>query len=132
MEENQIEQQSEQVETEVQDATVTQDITLSDDIKELQKRIAEQKEALRKDKISFAFEREGLKDFTEFIHIEDDSKLDETVEKLKGLIDGIKAQVKQEAGYIPSEHRQEDAYSNFEKKKDVQGMLSTKLTNLFK
>ncbi|USK86163.1 hypothetical protein [Peribacillus asahii] len=127
MEESQIEQQEIEIQNETQMET-----SVKDEIAELQKQIAQQKEALRKDKINFAFEREGLKDFTEFIHIEDESKLDETVEKLKGLIEGIKAQAKQEAGYIPSEHRQEDAYSNFEKKKDVQGMLSTKLTNLFK
>jgi len=132
MEENQIKQQSEQVETEVQDATVTQDVTLSDGIKELQKQVAEQKEALRKDKISFAFEREGLKDFTEFIHIEDDSKLDETVAKIKSLIDGIKNQAKLDAGYIPNNHASNDPYTKFEKEKDTKGMIGSKLASLFK
>lgn len=127
MEENQIEQTEQVEETVVEQAP---DATAK--IAELQRQIASQGEELRQTRIKYAIEDAGLKDFVEFIHIEDESKLDETVAKFKGLIDGIKAQAKQEAGYIPADHRQDDEYSTYEKKKDVQGMLGTKLANLFK
>jgi len=122
MEEN---QQQQQVETEVQQQESKLLEETQSEIAELQKQLAAQRESLRAEKINFAFEREGLKDFAEFIHIEDDSKLNETVAKLKGLIDGIKSKAKQEVGYVPSEHKQEKAYDQAKQQGNTKGMIKS-------
>ncbi|MFY0802145.1 hypothetical protein [Peribacillus frigoritolerans] len=99
---------------------------------DLQKQIEQQQADLRRDKILFAIEREGLKDFAEFIHIEDESKLDETIEKFKGLVNSIRTKAKEDAGFVPNEHNNTDPYTKYEKEKDTKGMITTKIASFFK
>ncbi|MGE7219645.1 hypothetical protein ACQKJC_24725 [Priestia koreensis] len=100
---------------------------LSDDEKKLQEDLAN----FKQEKVNFALEKAGLTDFAEFLQVEDMSKLDETVNKFKALVDGIKADTKKELGYKPSNHKQDDEYSTYVKNNDVKGMVGTKLSKLF-
>lgn len=63
-----------------------------------------------------------------------DLVFDEDVEKAKSKIQKLaEISKKQEInkGYIPPEHKPNDAYAEAQKNKDVEGMISAKLSGLF-
>ena len=70
----------------------------------------------------------GLEQFASLIKVSDTDDLVETIKNLSKIVSEIKAST----GYVPNEHKKQDAYSVAEQKKDVGGMLSVKLANLFK
>ena len=70
----------------------------------------------------------GLEQFASLIKVSDTDDLVETIKNLSKVVSEIKAST----GYVPNEHKKQDAYSVAEQKKDVGGMLSVKLANLFK
>ena len=71
----------------------------------------------------------GLAEFGEFFNVQ---KIDELDEKIKQFNDILKEK-KIDNSYKPDDkHKNTDKYSQFEKNKDTVGMISTKLSKLFK
>ncbi|KPC97258.1 hypothetical protein LR69_04529 [Geobacillus sp. BCO2] len=54
-------------------------------------------------------------------------ELTDVVKKLQNIVNEIRI----ENGYVPADHAKTDEYSVYEKKKDVAGMISAKLSKLF-
>ena len=78
--------------------------------------------------VAFELKQAGLEQFASLIKVSDTEELTETIKTLSQVVSDIKAST----GYVPNEHLKQDAYASAEQKKDVQGMLSSKLANLFK
>src|SRR5690606_40923186 len=97
---------------------------LSDDEKALQIKQAE----LTKKEINLELKQVGLDKFADFFNAQNVEELQPQIEKFKLLLTDLK----KDLGYIPSDHKQEDIYTKFEKEKDTKGMISSKLASLFK
>lgn len=78
--------------------------------------------------VQLELKQQGLEKFADFFKVANVEELAPQIEKFNLLL----AEVKASTGYVPNEHKKQDAYSVAEQKKDVGGMLSVKLANLFK
>ncbi|ALX47855.1 hypothetical protein [Lentibacillus amyloliquefaciens] len=78
--------------------------------------------------VDFELKQAGLADFKEVVKINDEEELSETVKSLGKVVNKIKV----DSGYVPENHARDDEYSKFEKDGNTQGMIGTKLANLFK
>ncbi|MBT2277233.1 hypothetical protein J7E51_04420 [Priestia megaterium] len=132
-ENNQQQQQEEHVETVAKaeyDAIIAErDELLQYKPKEVsEEELAAQKEReeFAKEKLEFAIEKAGLKEFAQFINNQ------EEIEAFQGLVKQIEDNVKKALAYKPENHKQTDEYSQFEQKGDTKGMIGTKLASLFK
>lgn len=68
-----------------------------------------------------------LEDFAEFINVENEEELRTKISTLSKVLDERKLN----NSYVPTDHRQTDAYSQAEKSGNVQQMISAKLSKLF-
>lgn len=84
--------------------------------------LSEREYALFQRQIQLELKTEGLEEFAEFIHAENEEELLAQVGKLKEL----KGKLKAENGYKPSEHNAVSEYANAKKNKDVRSMIRTK------
>lgn len=78
--------------------------------------------------VAFSLKENGLEVFADIIHVKDSEQLSDIVQKLTGIVNGIKL----ESGYIPKENAKQAEYDVFTEKKDVKNMIGSKLANLFK
>ncbi|PAQ14979.1 hypothetical protein CD798_08000 [Bacillaceae bacterium SAOS 7] len=86
-----------------------------------------EKELFQKE-VSLTLKENGLDQFATIVKVNDSDELNTTIEALTQIVNDIKVST----GYVPTEHGKDDAYTVALKKKDVGGMLTNKLQNLFK
>lgn len=86
-----------------------------------------QKELWDKEK-SLELKSVELEQFADFFNAQNSEDLKVQIESFQSLI----AEMKASMGYVPKDHLQQDSYTIAEQKKDVGGMLHSKLANLFK
>ncbi|WP_031408015.1 hypothetical protein [Geobacillus vulcani] len=99
---------------------------LSDEA-EKAKKIAEKEQELFQKQVHLTLKENGLEKFSDIVKVNDENELADVVKKLQNIVNEIRI----ESGYVPSDHVKTDEYSVYEKKKDVAGMISAKLSKLF-
>lgn len=80
------------------------------------------------EKVDFQLEKSGLKAFKDVIKVENDEELKGVIEKLGQIV----KQVKLDSGYVPDNHLKDNEYDKFAQEGNVSGMISSKLSKLFK
>lgn len=70
----------------------------------------------------------NLEQFADFFNAQNSDDLKAQIESFQSLL----AEMKASMGYVPKDHLKTDPYTVAEQKKDVGGMLQSKLANLFK
>ncbi|NNV01659.1 hypothetical protein [Brevibacillus sp. MCWH] len=70
----------------------------------------------------------GLSDFAEFFNASDAESLKKQIDKFNKILIARKI----ESSFRPTDHKATDKYTVYEKEKNVAGMLTEKLSNLFK
>ncbi|MCM3719169.1 hypothetical protein [Fictibacillus phosphorivorans] len=97
---------------------------LSEDEVKLQ---TKQQELFSKE-VALTLKENGLEKFASIVKVSNEDELKEVVEELTSVVNDYKV----EMGYKPTDHKQNDKYSQFEKNKDTKNMIGSKLANLFK
>ncbi|MFC0235657.1 hypothetical protein [Fictibacillus phosphorivorans] len=97
---------------------------LSEDEVKLQ---TKQQELFSKE-VALTLKENGLEKFASIVKVANEEELKEVVEALTFVVNEFKV----EMGYKPTDHKQNDKYSQFEKNKDTKNMIGSKLANLFK
>ncbi|MGE6259217.1 hypothetical protein ACQKCU_15145 [Heyndrickxia sporothermodurans] len=98
------------------------------DLSDEEKAIQEKEQELFDKEISLTLKENGLEQFASIVKVTNTDELKEVIKSLTGIVN----QLKIDNGYIPNDHKKQDAYTVAESKKDVGGMLSAKLANFFK
>lgn len=88
---------------------------------------AKQRELWQKE-VNLSLKEAGLSDFAEFFSATDSETLQKQIDKFNEVLKARKI----DNSYNPTDHKAADKYSVFEKEKNTVGMLSEKLSNLFK
>jgi len=99
---------------------------LSQEAEKAQK-MAEKEQELFQKQIHLTLKENGLEKFADVVKVSNEDELKDVIKKLTNIVNEIKI----ESGYVPSDHAKTDEYSVYEKKKDVAGMISAKLSKLF-
>lgn len=77
-------------------------------------------------------DKHGLSSFKDFFHAEDRDSLEQQINNFKGILQAqVKGNQKQNS-YKPESHKPNDAYAEAKKNNDITGMVSYKLSRLFK
>jgi molecular chaperone GrpE len=97
---------------------------LSEDEKALQ---TKQQELFTKE-VNLTLKESGLEKFASIVKVANEEELKEVVEALNSVVNELKVDL----GFVPTDHKQNDKYSQFEKNKDTKNMIGSKLANLFK
>lgn len=84
--------------------------------------LTERESALFQRQIQLELKAEGLEEFADFVHAENEEELLAQIGKLKEL----KGKLKAESGYKPSEHNAVSEYAQAMKNRDVKSMIRTK------
>lgn len=84
--------------------------------------LTERERALFQRQIQLELKAEGLEEFADFIHAENEEQLMAQVAKLKEL----KGKLKADNSYKPSEYNASSDYAKAKKNKDVRSMIRTK------
>lgn len=92
-----------------------------------QKQIQQLQADLLQQKVISSLKDANLEDFIDFLNVENEEELQAKVNKLSKVLDDRKLN----NSYVPSDHKQTDAYSQAEQSNNVQGMISAKLSKLF-
>lgn len=98
------------------------------DLTEEEKAFKQQQQDLFNDKVEFHLEKNGLTQFKDIIKVENDEELTTTIRALSKVMNDVKLS----AGYIPKDKAKDDEYTKFAKEGNTQGMIASKLSNLFK
>jgi hypothetical protein len=88
---------------------------------------AKQAELWQKE-VNLTLKEAGLSDFAEFFNATDAESLKKQIDKFNEILKARKI----DFSYRPTDHKATDKYSMYEKEKNTVGMLSEKLSNLFK
>lgn len=112
------------IKTELEDVKGKLPKDLTDEEKALQ---TKQQELFIKE-VNLTLKENGLEKFASIVKVSNEDELKETIQSLSTIVNELKV----EMGYVPDNHKNSDAYSVAEQKKDIGGMLSVKLANLFK
>lgn len=100
--------------------------TLAQEAEKAQK-IAEKEQELFQKQVKLTLKENGLEKFADIVKVSNEDELNDVVKKLQNIVNEIRI----ESGYVPAEHAKTDEYSVYEKKKDVAGMIATKISKLF-
>ncbi|WP_413381232.1 hypothetical protein [Alkalihalobacillus sp. 1P02AB] len=87
-----------------------------------------QKKELFDQKIAFEFEKRGLSEFAELISITDAKEIESKFEKLQAVINSTVLK----NSYVPTDHKQEDAYSAAVQDGDYKKAMKEKLGSFLK
>ncbi|WP_145523474.1 hypothetical protein [Virgibacillus sp. SK37] len=98
------------------------------DLSEEEKAFKQQQQDFFNQKVDFQLEKNGLTQFKDVIRVEDEEELNSVVEALTQ----ITKQIKLDSGYVPDNHLKDNEYDKFAQEGNVSGMISTKLSKLFK
>lgn len=97
---------------------------LSDDEKAIQQK---QQELFQKE-ISLELKSAGLEDFAEFFNVDKVDDLKVKIDKFNKILNAKKI----DNSFKPNDHQSTDKYSAYMKEKNTTGMISQKLSNIFK
>ncbi|GGJ77117.1 FKBP-type peptidyl-prolyl cis-trans isomerase [Anoxybacillus voinovskiensis] len=100
--------------------------TLANEAEKAQK-IAEKEQELFQKQVQLTLKENGLDKFADIVKVSNENELADVVKKLQNIVNEIRI----ESGYVPADHVKTDEYSVYEKKKDVAGMIATKISKLF-
>lgn len=95
---------------------------------EEEKAFKQQQQDLFNEKVEFQLEKNGLTQFKDVIKVGNEEELNSVVEALTQ----ITKQIKLDSGYVPDNHLKDNEYDKFAQEGNVSGMISTKLSKLFK
>jgi len=98
------------------------------EVTEEEKIMQEKQENLWQKEIDLTLKDNDLEQFKDVIKVNDEDELKEVVKGLSQIVNDIKVST----GYVPKDHAVDDEYSKHEKDGNTQGMIATKLANLFK
>lgn len=98
------------------------------DLTDEEKAFKQQQQDFFNQKVEFQLEKSGLSHFKDVIKVENDEELEEVIGKLGQIV----KQVKLDSGYVPDNHLKDNEYDRYAKEGNVSGMISTKLSKLFK
>ncbi|MEC1715923.1 hypothetical protein [Schinkia azotoformans] len=101
---------------------------LPKDLTDEEKAIQTKQQELFVKECNLSLKEAGLEKFANVVKVSNEDELKETIKSLTTIVNELKV----EMGYVPDNHKNTDAYSQAEQKKDIGGMLSVKLANLFK
>ncbi|WP_079515840.1 hypothetical protein [Rossellomorea marisflavi] len=135
MEENKEQIQQEEVET-VSKADYDLLVAERDDLIQYKPKEKSEEELALETKQNELWEKEkslelksvNLEQFAGFFNAQNSDDLKSQIESFQSLL----AEMKASMGYVPKDHVKADPYTIAEQKKDVGGMLQSKLANLFK
>jgi hypothetical protein len=89
----------------------------------------EQKQAeLWQKEVELELKTNGLADFAPFVTAKDEDDLKAKIEQLNKIVAGLKI----DSSYKPDDHKQTSEYDKYEKEGNTIGMISSKLSSLFK
>lgn len=98
------------------------------DLTEEEKAFKQQQQDFFNQKVDFQLEKNGLTQFKDVIKVGNEEELNSVVEALTQ----ITKQIKLDSGYVPDNHLKDNEYDKFAQEGNVSGMISTKLSKLFK
>lgn len=98
------------------------------DLTDEEKGFKQQQQDFFNQKVDFQLEKNGLKQFKDVLKVENDEELETTIQSLTKIMNDVKLAT----GYIPKDKAKDDEYSKFAKEGNTQGMIASKLSNLFK
>lgn len=101
---------------------------LPKDLTDEEKALQQKQQELFVKEVNLTLKENGLEKFASIVKVTNEDELKEVVTSLSSIVNEIKVST----GYVPDNHKNSDAYSVAEQKKDIGGMLSVKLANLFK
>lgn len=101
---------------------------LPKDLTDEEKAIQTKQQELFVKEVNLTLKENGLEKFASIVKVTNEDELKEVITSLGTIVNELKV----EMGYVPDNHKNSDAYSVAEQKKDIGGMLSVKLANLFK
>ena len=141
------EEQQDQIEKIVQAETDRVRTKYSDQIKELEnkiekltpqekteeeKQIEQKQNDLWQKEINLTLKEHGLEDFGEFVFANNEEELNNKVEQLKGIMQEKEQEKEIGNSFQPEERKTNNEYTEAESKGDVQKMIGSKLSNIFK
>lgn len=94
--------------------------------------ISKKKQELWELEKELTLDKHNLSDFKDFFNASDTKALEEQINVFKDTLQNKLEENQQQNTYKPENHKSIDKYAEASKKGDIQGMLSHKLSNVFK